>query len=63
MARVTQVDMLGKISKRIVKRADDAYNPNDEPDDSDGLDQAERDGLMQALAIVEEEFAKHKIVM
>ena len=48
-------ELLKRISERINKLADETFD-EDEAIDSDGLDQAERDGMLQALAIVEDEF-------
>lgn len=59
--RVSQTDMLQKIQKRVLRLADEIYNPATTWD-SDGTDQYMRDGLMRGLEIVEEEFAKHKVV-
>jgi len=49
--------LLEQIKKRITKLCDEVYC-EDEVIDSDGLDQAEREGLEQALVIVEDEFRK-----
>lgn len=49
--------LLARIERRIQEAADEAFD-YDDAIDSDGLDQAQRDGLLQALQIVQEEFAR-----
>lgn len=50
-------DLLLRITSRIVEAASEAFDP-EEALDSDGFDQAQREGLLQALGIVLEEFAR-----
>jgi hypothetical protein len=50
-------DLETRIRSRIVKLADEVFD-EEAAIDSDGTDQAERSGLMQALVIVEDEFGK-----
>lgn len=48
-------ELLQRIQSRIQFEADEAFGVK-EAIDSDGCDQAEREGLLHALQIVEEEF-------
>lgn len=48
--------LLIRIRMRLIRLADEAFDPSQEID-SDGYDQAEREGIMMALSAVEDEFA------
>lgn len=49
--------MLERLRTKLQDLADEAFDP-EEAVDSDGYDQAERNGILNALEIVEAEFAK-----
>ena len=48
---------LARIERRLARMADEAFDP-EEAVDSDGCDQAEREGILRALGVVREELAR-----
>jgi hypothetical protein len=53
-------ELFRRIEERLQELADEAFDP-EEAVDSDGSDQAERNGILNALEIVQDEFQKERV--